>query len=337
MTETRRRKGEKDGNAIGLNVFTSFLLVFPPSFLLLECDETPVSVSALPVRPDLASSRPTTPALLSCSVARTRLTRHACESPAAPTVSTHPPMSSRLASNGTRVVQSDRSSDGSTLQPLEAAARTAERIQRTHRLHAPEADTGFRLNLTVEEVPTVGPGSYDPRMTLTASASPRADFGLAHRFLPSKVGYISPRHNSDLLCTASPGPKYHVVPTAATYPRPPALGWGEKLSAEQREKKAALIAASNDATDVGPAGQTHTHQRQEKTRARTWNSCERGCKVDTTLATTASLHQADAPHSVFVVLSQPTRRASRTSSRRLLAVPFRARLASAVRSVRIRF
>jgi hypothetical protein len=115
-------------------------------------------------------------------------------------------------------------------------------------------ENAFRLNIHQVDKPSIGPGSYQPNGALLSEASPRATFGLAHRFLPSKVGYISPRHNSDLLCTASPGPKYNTAPTAATYPRQPALSWGERLTLEQREKKSHLITSDN--SDVSPSSYT---------------------------------------------------------------------------------
>lgn len=91
-----------------------------------------------------------------------------------------------------------------------------------------------------------------PSVDYVTEASPRTKFGLSHRFLPSKVGYISPRHNSDLLCTASPGPKYAIVPNATTYPRAPALSWGEKLTQEQYQKKQQLQASAQE-TDTSPS------------------------------------------------------------------------------------
>lgn len=97
----------------------------------------------------------------------------------------------------------------------------------------------------------VGPATYTPRFELSSTTAPRAQFGQAHRFLPAKVGYISPQHNSDLLCTASPGPKYNITPTEATFPRQPAVGWGDKTTAMQREKKASFIV--EDGPDGGPA------------------------------------------------------------------------------------
>ena len=105
----------------------------------------------------------------------------------------------------------------------------------------------------------VGPATYSPRFELSSSAAPRAHFGQAHRFLPAKVGYISPQHNSELLCTASPGPKYAIAPTDATFPSQPAVGWGDKATAMQREKKASFIV--EDGNDVGPAGHIQKHKR----------------------------------------------------------------------------
>lgn len=125
----------------------------------------------------------------------------------------------------------------------------------------------FRVNFTTSSSPggnhltlpsLTGPSplSYSPNVALIHSTSPRTQFGTAHRFLPSKVGYISPRHNSDLLCTASPGPKYNVVPTAATFPRQPCLGWGDRNQLEQREKRQGMAAMAMQASDVGPAAYT---------------------------------------------------------------------------------
>jgi hypothetical protein len=39
-----------------------------------------------------------------------------------------------------------------------------------------------------------------------------------------------------------------------TYPRQPALGWGDRNECMHRDKKATLVAMT-DANDVGPAGQ----------------------------------------------------------------------------------
>lgn len=137
-------------------------------------------------------------------------------------------MSSRLSAAGAHQVQSGSSS-------LPASA--------------------FRINLHQVEKPSIGPGSYEQKDDITSECSPRATFGLAHRFLTSRVSTISPRHNSDLLCTAGPGPKYNInASVAATYPRQPALSWGERLTLEQREKKAQMVA--HDLTDVSPSSYT---------------------------------------------------------------------------------
>jgi hypothetical protein len=128
---------------------------------------------------------------------------------------------------------------------------------------APTPQQQFRIQLTADHSGGsggsghgVGPGAYSPRDALRSPASPRASFGTAVRFATAgrSGGYISPRHQSDLLCTASPGPKYNTAPTAATYPRQPALGWGDRNEAMHRDKKATFLAMT-DANDVGPAGQ----------------------------------------------------------------------------------
>jgi len=104
---------------------------------------------------------------------------------------------------------------------------------------------------------TVGPGSYSPRHHLREPTAPAVPFGTASRFLPANVSYISPRHNAGLLCAEGPGPKYSTPPTAATYPRAPALGWGDKATAGQRQKKASFIPPIDN--DVGPANYSPRH------------------------------------------------------------------------------
>ena len=97
-----------------------------------------------------------------------------------------------------------------------------------------------------------GPGSYTPRDS-TRTTAPRATFAHAQRFLPSRIGNASLHHNTDLLCTASPGPKYNVTAaTAATYPRSPALSWGDKAEVMAARERRATLVAVTDGT-AGPA------------------------------------------------------------------------------------
>ena len=58
----------------------------------------------------------------------------------------------------------------------------------------------------------------------------------------------------------------HIVPTSATYPRSPALSWGDKQSLDDRAKRNQLLAS--ESTDVGPGGYTPKHANIKPTAPR---------------------------------------------------------------------
>lgn len=108
----------------------------------------------------------------------------------------------------------------------------------------------LRLKIS-RKADVVGPGSYTPRTTLTKNRAATFSFGTASRFLDNKLQYISPRHDSDQLCTASMGPKYfpnkfYVKKTYPAYSMGPA-----KSTVDERDKQAALEASG--ATSCGPS------------------------------------------------------------------------------------
>jgi len=101
--------------------------------------------------------------------------------------------------------------------------------------------------------PTVGPGTYTPRYNYTKTKQGGCSFGKASRFKaqPNKSAYISSQHNSDQLCTGSPGPKYHPQghPT-----RMKAFSWSmgpSTATVKTKDREAAYIASGS--ADVGPA------------------------------------------------------------------------------------
>lgn len=115
------------------------------------------------------------------------------------------------------------------------------------RAHTPDYD--FRMMRQANSKDQVGPGTYSPQFETTKHKAAKHSFGKQERFAESKQSFISKHHQSDLLCTTSPGPKYYPDPSPAKH-KAPAYSWGEKLTAEQRAKKLALQVPD---TDVGPS------------------------------------------------------------------------------------
>lgn len=65
-----------------------------------------------------------------------------------------------------------------------------------------------KLSITAGGV--VGPATYEPNYFFTKPRPKTVSFSKTARFLPPKLSYISSNHNSELLCTTSPGPIYNV-------------------------------------------------------------------------------------------------------------------------------
>mmetsp|Transcript_18335 Transcript_18335/g.25775 ORF Transcript_18335/g.25775 Transcript_18335/m.25775 type:complete len:300 (-) Transcript_18335:47-946(-) len=99
--------------------------------------------------------------------------------------------------------------------------------------------------------PTVGPGTYTPRHTLSKPRAPTAAFGKAPRFAGQKNAYISAGHNSDFLCTAGPGPKYLLKGYPNRYSQPAFSMGPSTTTVKKKDKEAAFVASG--AAFVGPA------------------------------------------------------------------------------------
>ncbi len=104
----------------------------------------------------------------------------------------------------------------------------------------------------------VGPASYDPRYAPVIRSAPRCSFPTAVRFEPRKVGFISRYHNSNLLCSESPGPAY-AYKHQASWRNAPAHSFGggrrERRQAGGLNESIALEAARG----VGPASYQVRH------------------------------------------------------------------------------
>ena len=182
------------------------------------------------------------------------------------------------------------------------------------------ADTAYRATTKVPKAPSLGPGQYTPRTVSTTRASPRWSFGVQERFLPPKVSYISKHHQSDLLCSASPGPKYIFNNNMAsprgnpTGPRACVHGWGtlaDNLERADRENSRVHIDA-----DVGPGTYTPREAFKLRNAPRTvFGKADRFPEVMPFTSTTHDEHQINysSPGPIYHANHRLTQREGRST------------------------
>ncbi len=103
----------------------------------------------------------------------------------------------------------------------------------------------------------MGPNAYDINYAQTSRRAPRATMGTQARFRASRYAYISAGHNSDLLCTASPGPIYYVPAANVTARSAPAYSWGPaphvSYASKPTDRKSSAAFSTSGSDEVGPA------------------------------------------------------------------------------------